>query len=99
MTQPTFIELCKKLIGSDHVITDPAKMLPFVTDYRKRFTGKALAAVFPGHTRQLASVVKCANCTRFRSVHKAAIPASYWAVFRESGKAICPFAETDEPDS
>ena len=54
MTQPTFIELCKKLIGSDHVITDPAKMLPFVTDYRKRFTGKALAAVFPGHTRQVA---------------------------------------------
>lgn len=89
MTQPTFIELCKKLIGSDHVITDPAKMLPFVTDYRKRFTGKALAAVFPGHTRQVADVVKLCK------LHKVPIvPQSgntglvLGSVPDESGKAI-----------
>ena len=58
MTQPSFIELCKKIVGSEHVVTDSEKMRPFVTDYRKRFTGKALCVVMPGHTRQVADIVK-----------------------------------------
>lgn len=58
MTQPSFIELCKKQVGSDHVITDPAKMVPFVTDYRQRFTGKAAAVVLPEHTQQVADIVR-----------------------------------------
>lgn len=89
MTQPSFIELCKKLIGSDHVITDPAKMLPFVTDYRKRFTGKALAVVFPVHTQQVADVIKLCK------LHKVpVVPQSgntglvLGSVPDESGKAI-----------
>lgn len=89
MTQPSFIELCKKLVGSDHVITDPAKMLPFVTDYRKRFTGKALAIVLPGHTQQVAEVVKLCK------LHKVPIvPQSgntglvLGSVPDDSGKAI-----------
>lgn len=89
MTQPSFIELCKKRVGSDHVITDPAKMLPFVTDHRKRFTGKAQAVVLPGHTQEVADIVKLCK------LHKVPIvPQSgntglvLGSVPDESGKAI-----------
>ncbi len=89
MTQPSFIDLCKKLLGSEHVITDPAKMLPFVTDYRKRFTGKALCVVLPGQTQQVAGIVKLCG------IHKIPIvPQSgntglvLGSVPDESGKAV-----------
>lgn len=58
MTQGSFIELCKNLIGNAHVISDSHGMLSYITDYRKRFTGKALAVVLPGSTREVAEIVK-----------------------------------------
>lgn len=58
MTQASFIELCRKLVGNDHVISDPAQMRSYVTDYRRRFTGKALAVVLPGNTQEVADAVK-----------------------------------------
>ena len=58
MTQPSFIELCKKRLGSAHVISDPARMDFYVTDYRKRFAGKALAVVQPGNTQEVADIVR-----------------------------------------
>lgn len=57
MTQPSFIELCKKRLGSTHVISDPVRMDFYVTDYRKRFAGKALAVVQPGNTQEVADIV------------------------------------------
>ena len=58
MAQVSFIELCRKLVGNAHVISDPAKMVPYITDYRRRFTGKALAVISPGNTREVADIVK-----------------------------------------
>ena len=58
MAQVSFIELCRKLVGNAHVISDPAKMVPYITDYHKRFTGKALAVISPGNTREVADIVK-----------------------------------------
>ncbi len=58
MAHLSFIELCRKQLGDAHVISDPAKMDFYVTDYRKRFSGKALAVVSPGHTREVAGIVK-----------------------------------------
>ena len=58
MTQASFIELCTKRLGAAHVISDPAKMDFYVTDYRKRFAGKALAVVQPGNTQEVADIVR-----------------------------------------
>ena len=63
MTQASFIELCTKRLGAAHVISDPAKMDFYVTDYRKRFTGKALAVVQPGNTQEVADIVRF--CRRY----------------------------------
>ncbi len=63
MTQASFIELCTKRLGAAHVISDPAKMDFYVTDYRKRFAGKALAVVQPGNTQEVADIVRF--CRRY----------------------------------
>ncbi len=58
MAQASFIELCRKLVGNGHVISDPAKMDSYVTDYRKRFAGNALAVISPGSTQEVADIVR-----------------------------------------
>jgi len=45
-------------IGSSHVLTDPADMLPYLTDYRGNYVGRALAVVKPANTQEVAAVVK-----------------------------------------
>lgn len=49
-------------VGAAHVTTEPAEMAPFLTDWRGRYTGSALAVVKPGSTEQVAAVVRtCAE--------------------------------------
>jgi len=54
----TFIEQCRAVVGANYVITDPADMAPFLTDWRQRFTGAAIAIVKPGSTDEVAALVK-----------------------------------------
>ncbi|HEX4583929.1 MAG TPA: FAD-binding oxidoreductase [Burkholderiaceae bacterium] len=54
-------------VGQGNVLTDAADTAPFLTDWRKRFTGRADAVVFPATTREAAAVVRV--CCR----HAAAI--------------------------
>jgi D-lactate dehydrogenase (cytochrome) len=54
----TFIEQCRAVVGANYVITDPADMAPFLTDWRQRFTGAATAIVKPGSTDEVAALVK-----------------------------------------
>jgi FAD/FMN-containing dehydrogenase len=54
-------------VGASHVLTDPGDMAPFLTDWRRRFTGRADAIVLPANTLETAAVVLA--CSR----HAAAI--------------------------
>lgn len=58
-----FLILCRQTIGTGYVITDESDALPFVTDWRQRATGKALAILRPGSTSEVAELVKL--CQRF----------------------------------
>ena len=49
-------------VGSAQVLTAPADVAPFLTDWRGRYQGRALAVVRPGSTDQVAAVVRvCAE--------------------------------------
>lgn len=47
----------QQIVGADHVLTgEPAQ--PFLTDWRGRYTGQALAVVRPGNVQEVAEVVR-----------------------------------------
>ncbi len=50
------IELLRTTVGSDNVLTDEAAA-PHYADWRGRYSGNALAAVFPADTQQVSAVV------------------------------------------
>jgi FAD/FMN-containing dehydrogenase len=56
-------------VGPRYVLTEAADMAPHLTDWRRRFTGRAQAVVFPATTLETASVVLA--CAR----HRAAVVA------------------------
>lgn len=58
-----FLTLCRQAIGENQVLTEESDTLPFVTDWRQRATGKALAVLMPGSTNEVAELVKL--CARF----------------------------------
>ena len=49
------------LIGASHVITDDAMMAPYLTDWRKRYTGQALCVVRPLTTDEVIAVMRFAK--------------------------------------
>ncbi|PKO41750.1 MAG: hydroxyacid dehydrogenase [Betaproteobacteria bacterium HGW-Betaproteobacteria-6] len=50
------------LVGPAQVLTEPADMAPFVTDWRGRYRGAAQCVVRPGNSTEVAAVVKaCAE--------------------------------------
>src|SRR5471032_2042424 len=61
---PEFIAHCRALLGDDHVLTAQADMAPFLTDQRRRYTGKAAAILRPATVRQVADVVRA--CAQWR---------------------------------
>ena len=46
------------IVGAQYVLTDPAEIQPFVTDWRGRYAGLAQCVVFPANTAEVAAVVK-----------------------------------------
>jgi FAD/FMN-containing dehydrogenase len=58
-----FLILCQQAIGANYVLTDDVDTLPFVTDWRQRATGKALAVLLPACTLEVSELVKL--CARF----------------------------------
>jgi len=61
MPMQVFLEACKKAVGTEYVVTDEAMMQPFVTEWRKRFSGRALAVVRPSTTEEVAAIVRLCN--------------------------------------
>jgi FAD/FMN-containing dehydrogenase len=60
MTKPggELLPRIKAIVGSNHVLTDPAEMAPHLTDYRGHYVGRALAVVKPADTEEVAAIVK-----------------------------------------
>jgi len=58
-----FLAHCRTLLGDGHVVTSAADMAPFLTDWRGRHTGLALAVLRPGSVQQVAEVVRA--CARW----------------------------------
>lgn len=60
VTHP-FVDACIEAIGAAYVLTDSHDTAPFLTDWRKRYKGEALAVVLPGNTQEVAKVVQLAR--------------------------------------
>lgn len=57
-----FIAACRALIGAEHVLLDDPDKAPFLTDWRKRYSGVALAVVSPKTSQEVAAIVSlCAK--------------------------------------
>ena len=51
-----------KIVGPSQVLTDPAELAPYVTDWRGRYRGSASCVVRPGNTAEVAAVIRaCAE--------------------------------------
>lgn len=58
----TLLETLGAIVGSEHVIADRSMLASYETDWTGRFSGRALAAVRPRDTAQVAGVVRaCAE--------------------------------------
>jgi len=53
-----FLDSCRKTIGANHVLTDADNIVGYMTDWRNRFTGEALAVVRPSTTDEVAAIVR-----------------------------------------
>ena len=51
-------------IGAANVLTDDADVAPFVTDWRGRYSGRALAVVRPANTGEVAALVRLCHQSR-----------------------------------
>jgi D-lactate dehydrogenase (cytochrome) len=58
-----FIKQCQLCIGKENVLLDEFDKSPFLTEWRQRATGKALAVLKPGSTPEVAELVKL--CQQF----------------------------------
>jgi FAD/FMN-containing dehydrogenase len=57
-----FLEQLTQIIDQQYVLTADPDKEPYLTDWRKRYTGKALAVVLPRTSSEIAEIVQlCAN--------------------------------------
>jgi FAD/FMN-containing dehydrogenase len=56
------LDSLRAVVGAAYVLTEPADVAPYATDWRGRYSGTALAIVRPGDTHQVAEVMRlCAQ--------------------------------------
>jgi len=60
----TFLDECRRAVGASHVLTDSADTGGFLTDRRRRHTGKALAVVQPADAGEVAAIVRLCQAHR-----------------------------------
>jgi len=63
----SFLDLCRAAVGAQNVLTDPADKAPYLTDWRGRYAGDALAVLRPGSTEEVAAVMHACHA------HKVAV--------------------------
>lgn len=54
----TFLDAATQLLGPRGLATDPDLVTPWLTDWRGRYTGRALALASPASTQEVAELVK-----------------------------------------
>jgi FAD/FMN-containing dehydrogenase len=59
-----FLARCREAVGPAHVLTEAHEMAPFLTDWRGRFTGSALAVIRPASAAEVALVVQACAAHR-----------------------------------
>jgi len=64
----SFLALCRAALGSQHVMTDDADKAPYLTDWRKRYTGEAIAVLRPGTTEEVAAAVHACHAHQIAMV-------------------------------
>ncbi|MCL2021683.1 MAG: FAD-binding oxidoreductase [Betaproteobacteria bacterium] len=57
-------ETLAAIVGGANVLSDPAELAPFLTDWRGRYQGKARVLVRPGNTAEAAAVVRACHAAR-----------------------------------
>jgi FAD/FMN-containing dehydrogenase len=61
--QAAFLERAAALLGSRGLTRDPELVRPWLTDWRGRYTGQAIALASPGSTDEVARLVRlCGEC-------------------------------------
>ncbi len=59
----TFLSAAQDILGERGISTDPEIISPWLTDWRGRYTGRALALASPGNTQQVSALVQL--CQKF----------------------------------
>lgn len=65
MNQVALLQSLRDILGPTQVLTENTAIAPYLTDWRKRYTGRAIAVVQPIDTSQVAAIV--AICARTRT--------------------------------
>lgn len=63
LTPPDLLDRLSAITGSKGLTTDPGDLAPWLTDWRGRYHGRALAMVAPANAAELAAVVRLASDT------------------------------------
>src|SRR5574343_1110142 len=63
-TSETLSTQLAEVVGTAQVLTDPADVAPYVTDWRGRFRGAARCVVRPGNAAEVAAVVRLCAAAR-----------------------------------
>ena len=62
MKHSDFFKHCQDALGADNVVSDAEGMAPYLTDWRKRYVGSALAVMFPNDVKEVTALVSlCAQ--------------------------------------
>jgi FAD/FMN-containing dehydrogenase len=63
-----FLQRCRAIVGLDYVLTSQEDCAPYLTDWRGRFTGRALAVLRPKDSAQVAALVRACSDARIALV-------------------------------
>ncbi|MFC0133972.1 hydroxyacid dehydrogenase [Massilia eurypsychrophila] len=63
-----FLQRCRAIVGPDYVLTSQQDCAPYLTDWRGRFTGRALAVLRPKDSAQVAALVRACSDARIALV-------------------------------
>ncbi len=61
MNHSEFISHCQSIVGNAYVLVDPNDQAPYLSDWRNRYHGKALAVLLPKTTEEVAKIVKACD--------------------------------------
>lgn len=64
-----FLAQVSTILDSKYILIEDEAKAPYLTDWRKRYTGKALAVLLPATTKEVAAIVKLCALT-----HTAVVP-------------------------